>query len=253
MNLLIGLLTPFIGTTIGSATVFLMKNSINKTLEKLLLKFASGVMLAASIWSLLLPSIEMANNQNIISWIPASVGFLLGIFFLLFLDFIIPNLNKEHELHNKLSKSKKFVLAITLHNIPEGMAVGVSFAGALAKNSSITLAAAFALSLGIAIQNLPEGAIVSMPLKKEYSKTKSFIIGTLSGIVEPLFAIITILLTNLVVPILPYLLSFASGTMIYVIVEELIPEAKKQSQNNLSIIGLSFGFILTMILDITLG
>lgn len=253
MNLLIGLLIPFIGTTIGSAMVFLMKNSINKTLEKLFLKFASGVMLAASIWSLLLPSIEIANEQNIISWIPASVGFLLGIFFLLFLDFIIPNLNKGHESHNKLSKSKKFVLAITLHNIPEGMAVGVSFAGALTKNSSITLAAAFALSLGIAIQNLPEGAIISMPLKKEYSKTKSFIIGTFSGIVEPLFAIITILLINLVVPILPYLLSFASGTMIYVIVEELIPEAKKQSQNNLSIIGLSFGFILTMILDITFG
>lgn len=246
VNLLVGLLVPFIGTTFGSALVFLMKKNFNKTLEKILLGFASGVMIAASFFSLLLPSIELAGTQNIISWIPAVVGFLLGILFLIVLDFMIPYLHKG----GSLSKFEKMVLAITFHNIPEGMAVGVTFAGALTKNSGITVAGAFALAIGIAIQNIPEGAIISMPLKEaKHSKKKSFIIGMFSGVVEPIFAFITVLLINLVVPILPYLLSFASGAMIYVVVEELIPKTR----NNLFIIGLSFGFVLTMILDIILG
>lgn len=258
MNLFIGLLIPFIGTTLGASMVFLMKNNLNKTLEKFLLGFASGVMIAASVWSLLLPSIDMANEQKVISWLPASVGFIIGIVFLLLLDNIIPHLhnNSSHSegLKSKASKSIKMMLAVTLHNIPEGMAVGVTFAGAMLGNSGITLAGAFALAIGIAIQNFPEGAIISMPLKEaENSKTKSFIMGMLSGIVEPIFAFITILLTNLVVPILPYLLSFAAGAMIYVVAEELIPESNSGDHSNLAIIGLSFGFVLMMILDIALA
>ena len=258
MELIIGLIIPFIGTTLGSAMVFLMKNKINKTLEKFLLGFASGVMIAASIWSLLIPSIDMANEQKIISWVPASVGFLLGIFFLLILDNIIPHLHnnskKSEGLKSKISKPIKMMLAVTLHNIPEGMAVGVTFAGALIGDSGITMASALALAIGIAIQNLPEGAIISMPLKEaEHSKNKSFIMGMLSGIVEPIFAVITILLTNLVIPILPYLLSFAAGAMIYVVTEELIPESNSEDHSNLAIIGLAFGFVLMMILDVALG
>ena len=209
-----GLLIPFLGTTLGSSMVFFMKNKMNKKIEKLLLGFASGVMIAASIWSLIIPSIDMAKEQNVISWIPATIGFLLGILFLLVLDSIIPHLhlnsNKPEGVKAKLQKTTMMVLAVTLHNIPEGMAVGVVFAGAISGNSGITMAGAIALAIGIAIQNFPEGAIISMPLKSEgTSKSKAFLYGTLSGIVEPIGAIITIALTSLVVPILPYLLSFA--------------------------------------------
>lgn len=258
MQLFLGLLIPFLGTTLGAATVFLMRNKMNSKVEKLLLGFASGVMIAASIWSLLMPSIEMAESQNIIPWVPATVGFLLGILFLLILDSIIPHLhlnsNEPEGIKAKLKKTTMLVFAVTLHNIPEGMAVGVTFAGALIENAGITMAGAFALAIGIAIQNFPEGAIISMPLKSEgISKWKAFIYGTLSGIVEPIGAIITILLTNAVVPILPYLLSFAAGAMIYVVVEELIPEAQSGEHSNIATIGVAIGFVIMMILDVALG
>jgi ZIP family zinc transporter len=253
-----GLLIPFLGTTLGSAMVFFMKNKMNNKVEKLLLGFASGVMIAASIWSLIIPSIDMAKEQNVISWIPATIGFLLGILFLLVLDSIIPHLhlnsNKPEGLKAKLQKTTMMVLAVTLHNIPEGMAIGVVFAGAISGNSGITMAGAIALAIGIAIQNFPEGAIISMPLKSEgTSKLKAFLYGTLSGIVEPIGAIITIALTSLVVPILPYLLSFAAGAMIYVVVEELIPSAQTGEHSNISTIGLAIGFVIMMILDVALG
>lgn len=258
MNTFIGLLIPFLGTTLGSAMVFFMKNKIKPKVEKALLGFASGVMIAASVWSLLIPSLEMAEQQNIIKWVPATIGFLLGILFLLILDSIIPHLHLNSDTpegaQSKLKKSTMLVLAVTLHNIPEGMAVGVAFAGVLVGNTGLTLAGAFALAIGIAIQNFPEGAIISMPLKSEgVSKTKAFIYGTLSGIVEPIGAVITILLTKLVVPILPYLLSFAAGAMIYVVVEELIPESQSGEHSNIGTLGVAVGFVIMMVLDIALG
>ena len=258
MNIFLGLLIPFLGTTLGSAMVFLMKDKMNSKVEKLLLGFASGVMIAASIWSLLIPSIEMAEEQEKISWIPATIGFLFGVIFLLILDSVIPHLHLKSDepegIKSKLKKTTMMVLAVTLHNIPEGMAVGVTFAGALIENTGITMAGALALAIGIAIQNFPEGAIISMPLRSEgTSKSKSFLYGTLSGIVEPIGAIITILLTNAVVPILPYLLSFAAGAMIYVVVEELIPESQTGEHSNIGTIGVAIGFVIMMILDVALG
>lgn len=258
MNIVVGLLIPFLGTTLGSAMVFLMKNKLNKKVEKILLGFASGVMIAASVWSLLIPSIDMAKEQKITHWVPAAVGFLLGIVFLLVLDSVIPHLHlestKPEGIKTKLKKTTMMVFAVTLHNIPEGMAVGVSFAGVLIGNTGITMAGAFALAIGIAIQNFPEGAIISMPLKAEgMSKGKAFLYGTLSGIVEPIGAVITILLTNLVVPILPYLLAFAAGAMIYVVVEELIPESQSGEHSNIGTIGVAIGFVIMMILDVALG
>ena len=257
-NVIIGILLPFIGTTLGSACVFLMRKNINKNIEKLLLGFASGVMIAASIWSLLIPSIDMAKESNIIPYIPASVGFILGMLFLLLLDKLVPHIHLESTepegIKSSLKKTTMLVLAVTLHNIPEGMAVGVVFAGMLAQNTGITLAGAFALSLGIAIQNFPEGAIISMPLKSEgMSKIKSFWYGTLSGIVEPIAAILTICLSQIVVPILPYLLSFAAGAMIYVVIEELVPEIKSEGSSSVGIFGVAIGFVLMMILDVALG
>ncbi len=254
----LGLLIPFLGTTLGAMTVYLMKSKINVKTEKLLLGFASGVMIAASIWSLLIPALDMAEEQGKTSWIPATIGFLLGIIFLLVLDSLIPHLHlksdKPEGIKSKLKKTTMMVLAVTLHNIPEGMAVGVTFAGAIIGNTGITMAGAFALAIGIAIQNFPEGAIISMPLKSEgMSKTKAFLCGTLSGIVEPIGAIITILLTNAVVPILPYLLSFAAGAMIYVVVEELIPESQAGDHSNIGTIGIAIGFVIMMILDVALG
>lgn len=258
MNVFTGLLIPFLGTTIGSAMVFLMKNKLNKKVEKILLGFASGVMIAASVWSLLIPSIDMANEQGKAAWVPAAVGFILGIVFLLALDSIIPHLHIESDkpegIKAKLKKTTMMVFAVTLHNIPEGMAVGVSLAGALMENTGITMVGAFALAVGIAIQNFPEGAIISMPLRVEgMSKWKAFIYGTLSGIVEPIGAIITILLTKTIVPILPYLLSFAAGAMIYVVVEELIPESQAGEHSNIGTIGVAIGFVIMMILDVALG
>ena len=258
MDLVIGLAIPFLGTTLGAAMVFLMKNKINNRIEKLLLGFASGVMIAASIWSLLIPAIEMSESQGKIAWVPAAIGFLLGITFLLVLDSVIPHMhlksNKPEGIKSKLKKTTMMVFAVTLHNIPEGMAVGVTFAGALTQNAGITIAGAFALAIGIAIQNFPEGAIISMPLKSEgISKPKAFLYGTLSGIVEPIGAIITILLTNAVVPMLPYLLAFAAGAMIYVVVEELIPESQAGEHSNIGTIGVAIGFVVMMILDVALG
>ena len=258
MNVFKGLLIPFLGTALGSATVFLMKNKLNKKVEKILLGFAAGVMIAASVWSLLIPSIDMAQEQGILPWLPAAIGFMLGIVFLLVLDSVIPHLHlestKTEGIKTKLKKTTMMVFAVTLHNIPEGMAVGVSFAGALMENTGITLAGAFALAIGIAIQNFPEGAIISMPLKAEgMSKGKAFLYGTLSGIVEPIGAIITILLTSMVIPILPYVLSFAAGAMIYVVVEELIPESQVGEHSNIGTIGMAIGFTIMMILDVALG
>lgn len=257
-NIAIGLLVPFLGTTLGSAMVFFMKDKMDQRVEKALLGFASGVMIAASIWSLLIPSIDMSEQQGVIGWVPAAIGFLLGILFLLLLDTVVPHLHLETDkpegMHTSLKKTTMLVLAVTLHNIPEGMAVGVVFAGVLAGNNGISLAGAFALSIGIAIQNFPEGAIISMPLKSEgLSKTKAFLDGTASGVVEPIAALLTILLTGLITPVLPYLLSFAAGSMIYVVVEELIPESQAGEHSNIGTIGVSIGFVLMMILDVALG
>ena len=258
MEILAGVTIPFLGTTFGAAMVFFMKNKMNGKVEKLLLGFASGVMIAASIWSLINPSIDMAKEQGKIAWIPAAIGFLLGVLFLLILDSIVPHLHlktdKPEGIKSKLKRTTMLVLAVTLHNIPEGMAVGVVLAGGLMGNESISMAGAFALAIGIAIQNFPEGAIISMPLKSEgMSKGKSFLYGTLSGIVEPIAAIITILLASFVVPILPYLLSFAAGAMIYVVVEELIPESQAGDHSNIGTIGVAVGFVIMMILDVALG
>ena len=258
MQIAIALLIPFIGTTLGASMVFLMKNKINIKIEKLLLGFAAGVMMAASVWSLLIPSINMAEEQNIVKWVPATIGFLLGIIFLLVLDNLIPHLHLKSDnpegIKAKLKKSTMMVFAVTLHNIPEGMAAGVTLAGVMLGHTGITFAGTLALTIGIAIQNFPEGAIISMPLKGEgISKAKAFLYGTLSGIVEPIAAIITILLTSAVVHILPYLLSFAAGAMIYVVVEELIPQSQVGEHSNIGTIGVAIGFIIMMILDIALG
>lgn len=258
LNIVIGILIPFIGTSIGAALVFIMKNKISDKLLKTLMGFAAGVMMSASIWSLLLPAIEQENSNNHIAWLAPSIGFMVGIIFLLLLDTFVPHMHTESKVEegvkSNLSRITKLLLAVTLHNIPEGMAVGVVFAGYLSGNSSISLTAAFALTIGIAIQNFPEGAIISMPLKAEgISKKKAFIYGVLSGIVEPIAAILTILFTGLVTPLMPYFLSFAAGAMIYVIVEELIPESQSGSHSNLSTIGVAIGFIIMMILDIQLG
>ena len=215
-------------------------------------------MISASFWSLLMPSMEMATEQHEISWLPASIGFLLGIFFLLILDSIIPHLHlhadKPEGIKAKIKESTMLVLAVTLHNIPEGMAMGVTLAGAMIGNVGISLVGALSLAIGIAIQNFPEGAIISMPLKSQgMSKSKAFIYGTLSGIVEPISAVVTILLTNAIVPILPYLLAFAAGAMMYVVVEELIPESQEGEHSNVGTIGVAIGFVIMMILDVALG
>ncbi len=258
MYLTVGLLIPLLGTTLGSAMVFLMKKGMDKRVEKVLLGFASGVMIAASVWSLLIPSIDMAAEQGKVAWLPATVGFLGGMLFLLTLDSLIPHLHLESAdpegIPSNLKKTTMLVLAVTLHNIPEGMSVGVTFAGAILGNTGITLAGAFALAVGIAIQNFPEGAIISMPLRSEgMSRTKAFVYGALSGVVEPVGALVTILLARQIVPALPYLLSFAAGAMIYVVVEELIPESQAGEHSNIGTIGVAVGFVLMMILDVALG
>ena len=258
MELLLGLLIPFLGTTLGSSMVFFMKSKMNMKTEKILLGFASGVMIAASVWSLLIPAINMAEEQGKVAWVPAAIGFLLGIVFLLVLDSIVPHIHLETDkpegIKSKLKKTTMMLFAVTLHNIPEGMAVGVTFAGALTGNTGITLAGAIALACGIAVQNFPEGAIVSMPIIGEgVSKPRAFLYGTLSGIVEPIAAIITILLANAIIRVLPYLLSFAAGAMIYVVVEELIPESQAGEHSNIGTIGVAIGFVIMMILDVALG
>lgn len=258
MQLALGLLIPFAGTTLGSAMVFCMRKEMNRKLEKILLGFAAGVMIAASVWSLLIPSIDMAEGQGKIAWIPAAVGFLGGVAFLLGLDSLIPHLHLESTepegLEANLKKTTMLVLAVTLHNIPEGMSVGVTFAGALLGNTGITMAGAFTLALGIAIQNFPEGAIISMPLRSEgISRGRAFVYGALSGIVEPVAAALTILLADQIVPALSYMLAFAAGAMIYVVVEELVPESQAGEHSNIGTIGVAAGFVLMMVLDVALG
>ncbi len=257
MQLLAGLLIPFVGTTLGSAMVFFMRG-MHKKIEKLLLGFASGVMIAASVWSLLIPAIDMAGEQGQVAWIPAAGGFLGGMAFLLVLDSLIPHLHLESTepegVETTLKKTTMLVLAVTLHNIPEGMSVGVTFAGALIGDAGITMAGAFALAVGIAIQNFPEGAIISMPLRSEgVSKGRAFVYGALSGIVEPIGAFVTILLAEQIVSALPVFLAFAAGAMIYVVVEELIPEAQAGDHSNVGTVGVAIGFVIMMILDVALG
>ena len=261
-NIFIGLIIPFLGTLLGSSMVFILKGKMNEKLEKILLGFASGVMIAASIWSLIIPAIDMSENYGELKWLPAAIGFVLGMLFLLLLDTIIPHLHVkatepegvESSLKKKISRKAMLLFAVTLHNIPEGMAVGVMFSGLISGNEYISLAGAFALSIGIAIQNFPEGAIISMPLVGEgVSKKKAFFLGTLSGIVEPIFGFIAILLVSLISSILPYFLSFAAGAMIYVVVEELIPSSQEGKHSNLATIGVMVGFTLMMILDIALA
>ena len=258
MNTAIGVLLPFIGTALGAAMVFFLRDEISPRLQKILLGFASGVMMAASVWSLLLPAIDIASEQNMIAWLPAAVGFVGGMLFLLLLDTLIPHLhvnsNEAEGIQSKLGRSAKLMLAVTLHNIPEGMAVGVVLAGAMVENAGITFAGAMALSLGIAIQNFPEGAIISMPIKGDgNSKGRSFLYGMLSGIVEPIAAVITIVLIDHLLPALPFLLAFSAGAMIYVVVEELIPESQSGKHSNIATIGVAVGFTLMMILDVALS
>ena len=257
INITIGILIPFIGTSIGAAMVFILKDQISEKLQKVLTGFAAGVMVAASFWSLLSPALESSEYLGRLSFIPAAVGFLVGTFFLLFLDMVTPHMHMDKQTEgpeSKLKRTTKLILAVTLHNIPEGMAVGVVYAGIVSGHAGISAAGALALSLGIAIQNFPEGAIVSMPLLSEgMPKAKTFLWGVLSGVVEPIAAIITILAAGLVVPLMPYFLSFAAGAMMYVVVEELIPEMSEGKHSNLGTIAFSLGFVLMMVLDVALG
>ena len=256
-NIALGVLIPFFGTSLGAAMVFVLKKSISNNIQKILTGFAAGVMVAASFWSLLSPALESSEYLGKLSFIPASVGFLIGVGFLLLLDEITPHMhfdNQDEGPKTGLKRTTKLILAVTLHNIPEGMAVGVVYAGFLAGSAGISAARALALALGIAIQNFPEGAIISMPLKGTgISRSKAFLYGTLSGAVEPVGALLMIVLSSMLTPMLPYFLSFAAGAMIYVVIEELIPEASEGVHTNLSTIGFASGFILMMILDVTLG
>lgn len=254
-----GLLIPFFGTTLGSACVFPMKNTLSIPVQRVLTGFAAGVMTAASVWSLLIPAIDQnEDTMGKLAFIPAAVGFLIGIGFLLLLDQLIPHLHmnsdKAEGLRAKLPKNVMMLLAVTLHNIPEGMAVGVVYAGYLYGGSEITAAGALALAVGIAIQNFPEGAIISMPLKAEgMGKVGAFFAGVISGAVEPLGALLTIAAASLVIPAMPYLLSFAAGAMIYVVVEELIPEMSSGEHSNIGTVAFAAGFVTMMILDVALG
>ena len=257
-TLIIGLIIPLLGTMLGSAFVFFMKEDLPERVQKTLLGFASGVMVAASVWSLLIPSMEMEEAQGAWSVLPAAVGFLLGIGFLLALDDLTPHLHlgtdKPEGPRSKLSRTAMLALAVTIHNLPEGMAVGVVFAGAEKGAAHLTLASAVAVSLGIAIQNIPEGAIISMPMRAAgNSRWRSFLIGSLSGAVEPLGGLAVVLLASLLTPVLPYMLSFAAGAMFYVVIEELIPEASSGKHSNLSTIGFAIGFVLMMVLDVVMG
>ena len=258
MTVFWGLMIPLAGTTLGSACVFFLKDKLNELLQKGLLGFASGVMVAASVWSLLIPSMDMAAGMGRLAFVPAATGMLLGMAFLLVMDRVIPHLHlgtQEAEgPKTSLKKTTMLVLAVTLHNIPEGMAVGVMYAGFLTENAQITAASALALSIGIAIQNFPEGAIISMPLRAEgQRKGRAFLGGVLSGVVEPIGAVLTILAAQLVIPVLPYLLSFAAGAMLYVVVEELIPEMSQGKHSNLATVFFAAGFSVMMVLDVALG
>ena len=257
-TVIIGLLIPFIGTSAGAACVFFLKKDLKESIQRALTGFAAGVMVAASIWSLIVPAIEQSEGMGSFAFVPAFIGFWAGILFLLLLDHIIPHLhvriNQTEGPKSKLTRTVMLVLAVTLHNIPEGMAVGVVYAGLMSGSANITAGGALALALGIAIQNFPEGAIISMPLYSEgKSKPKSFVLGVLSGAVEPVFGALTVLIAGLVVPAMPYLLSFAAGAMLYVVVEELIPEMIQGKHTNVGVISFAIGFSLMMALDVALG
>ena len=254
-----GLLLPFIGTSAGAACVFFLRGELNQKVQKTLLGFASGVMVAASVWSLLIPAMDMSEDMGRLAFLPAVIGLGLGFAFLLAMDKLVPHLHlgctEAEGPRTKLKKTTMLLLAVTLHNIPEGMAVGVIFAGMLANQAEITLTGAFALSIGIAIQNFPEGAVISMPLRSEegVGRPRAFWMGMLSGIVEPVAGVITILMSRFIMPLLPYLLAFAAGAMLYVVVEELIPETAEGEHSNLGTIGFALGFGLMMVLDVALG
>lgn len=258
LNTFYGIMIPFIGTTLGAACVFFMKRDLSLAVQRALTGFAGGVMVAASIWSLIIPALDQSSHMGKLSFIPAVIGFWVGIIFLLILDHAIPHLHRYSDQaegpKTKLQRTTMLVLAVTLHNIPEGMAVGVVFAGYMADNVGISLMGALTLSIGIAIQNFPEGAIISMPLKSEgLSTKKSFEYGFLSGVVEPIGAILTILAAGLIVPALPYFLSFAAGAMIYVVVEELIPEMSQGKHSDIGTLFFAVGFTVMMTLDVALG
>lgn len=257
-GIVVGLLIPFLGTVLGSAFVFFMKDKMPERLQKTLLGFASGVMVAASVWSLLIPSMLMNEDMGRWQIVPTVAGLLAGMGFLLLIDFVTPHLHigssKPEGVRSRLSRTTMLSLAVTIHNLPEGMAVGVVLAGAMQAGSGITAAAALAMSLGIAIQNIPEGAIISMPMRAEgNSRWRSFVIGGLSGAVEPVGGIAVILLASWLTPVMPYLLAFAAGAMLYVVVEEIIPEASEGEHSNLSTIGFGIGFAIMMVLDVVLG
>ena len=256
-EVMLGILIPFAGTCLGAALVFILRKNISENLQKTLTGFAAGVMVAASFWSLLQPALESSEVMGTLSFLPAAIGFLIGVGFLLLLDLVTPHMHMDQQNEGPksgLKRTTKLILAVTLHNIPEGMAVGVVYAGFLSGNAGISSAGALALALGIAIQNFPEGAIVSMPLRAEgMSKGKTFLYGALSGAVEPVAAAVTIVAAGTVVPVMPYLLAFAAGAMMYVVVEELIPEMSEGKHSNRGTIAFSLGFVLMMILDVTLG
>ncbi len=257
-DIIFGLSIPFIGTTIGAAFVFFMRKELSQTINRMLTGFAAGVMIAASVWSLLIPAIEQSSGMGKWSFVPAFIGFWIGILFLLMLDKIIPHLHagatQPEGPKSHLQRTTMLILAVILHNIPEGMAVGAIYAGVREGSSLITASGAFALALGIAIQNIPEGAIISMPLKGAgMSKGKAFVMGILSGAVEPVGAVLTILATAFILPLLPYTLAFAAGAMIYVVVEELIPEMSEGDHSNIGTIFFAVGFSVMMMLDVALG
>ena len=257
-DVLMGIMIPFAGTALGSACVFFMKKQLSDRVQKSLTGFAGGVMVAASIWSLIIPAMEQTKDMGRLSFVPAVIGFWLGILFLLLLDSVVPHLHMHAEKAEgpkaKLKKTTMMVLAVTLHNIPEGMAVGVVYAGFISGNTTITAGGALALALGIAIQNFPEGAIISMPLCAEgKSKGKAFLDGVMSGAVEPVGALLTILASGFIIPLMPYLLSFAAGAMVYVVVEELIPEMSAGEHSNVGVVMFAAGFTLMMALDVALG
>ncbi len=258
MTAVTGLLIPFIGTAAGASCVFFLKKDLGTGLQRALIGFAAGVMVAASIWSLIVPAIEQSSDMGRLAFLPAFTGFWFGILFLLLLDHVIPHLHRRIDQaegpRNRLSRTAMLVLAVTLHNIPEGMAVGVVYAGLISASGNITSGGALALALGIAIQNFPEGAIISMPLYAEgKSRPGSFLLGVLSGAVEPVFGALTVIAAGLIVPAMPYLLSFAAGAMLYVVVEELIPEMSAGEHSNTGVVSFAFGFSLMMALDVALG
>ena len=257
LNIILIVCIPFIGTCLGAAMVFFLKNNISENVQKVLSGFAAGVMVAASIWSLLIPALEESADMGKWSFVPAATGFIVGIGFLLLLDVVTPHIHLDNQKEGPghgLKKTTELMLAVTLHNIPEGMAVGVVCASWLSGVNNISSTAALILAVGIAIQNFPEGAIVSMPLRAEgMKKSKTFLLGSLSGAVEPVATVLTLLAAQAVVTVLPFLQAFAAGAMIYVVIEELVPEMSRGKHTNLGTITFALGFILMMILDVALG